>query len=118
MDEPTASLTDADVQRLFAIVRLLRERGVGIVYISHRLEEVFILADRVTVLRDGEFVATKDVADTDQQDLIRMMVGRTIDSLFPKLDAELGDTVLEVRGACPMKMFSATVSSGNSSNSW
>ena len=97
MDEPTASLTDADVQRLFDIVRLLRERGVGIVYISHRLEEVFILADRVTVLRDGEFVATKDVADTDHGDLIRMMVGRTIESLFPKLDAELGDTVLEVR---------------------
>ncbi len=97
MDEPTASLTDADVQRLFAIVRLLRDREVGIVYISHRLEEVFILADRVTVLRDGEFVATKDVADTNQPDLIRMMVGRTIDSLFPKLDAKLGDTVLEVR---------------------
>ena len=61
MDEPTAALTEHDVERLFGIVRLLRARGVGVVYISHRLEEVFLLADRVTVLRDGEFVATKPV---------------------------------------------------------
>ena len=65
MDEPTAALTERDVERLFGIVRLLRSRGVGVVYISHRLEEVFLLADRVTVLRDGEFVATKPVAETD-----------------------------------------------------
>lgn len=64
MDEPTASLSEADVQRLFAIVRKLRERGVGIIYISHRMEEVFTLADRVTVLRDGQYVATKPVRPT------------------------------------------------------
>ncbi len=96
MDEPTAALTEHDVKRLFHIVGLLRERGVGVVYISHRLEEIFVLADRVTVLRDGEYVATKPVAETDNEDLIGMMVGRKIENLFPKLDAELGDPVLEV----------------------
>lgn len=97
MDEPTAALTEADVERLFGIVRKLRERGVGVVYISHRLEEVFELADRVTVLRDGKYVATKAVAETDKDDLITMMVGRTIDALFPKADAKIGEIVLEVK---------------------
>lgn len=97
MDEPTAALSEADVQRLFDIVRLLRERGVGIIYISHRMEEVFLLADRVTVLRDGQYVGTKDVKDTSQDELISMMVGRTIDHLFPKLPTTIGDPILEVR---------------------
>jgi rhamnose transport system ATP-binding protein len=96
MDEPTAALTEHDVERLFRIVRLLRQRGVGIVYISHRLEEVFLLADRVTVLRDGEFVATKPVTDTDHQNLVEMMVGRRIEALFPKVEAKLGPVVLEL----------------------
>jgi rhamnose transport system ATP-binding protein len=96
MDEPTAALTERDVERLFGIVRLLRSRGVGVVYISHRLEEVFLLADRVTVLRDGEFVATKQVADTDRDDLIEMMVGRRIDQLFPKVETKRGEVVLEL----------------------
>jgi rhamnose transport system ATP-binding protein len=96
MDEPTAALTEADVQRLFGIVRLLKERGVGIIYISHRLEEVFVLADRVTVLRDGQYVATKDVKDTTEDELISMMVGRTIENLFPKLETKVGAPVLEV----------------------
>ncbi|MCP4384506.1 MAG: sugar ABC transporter ATP-binding protein [Hyphomicrobiales bacterium] len=97
MDEPTAALTEHDVERLFDIVRLLRDRGVAVVYISHRLEEVFLLADRVTVLRDGAFVATKDVKDTDQSDLIHMMVGRVLDALFPKSEVKIGDVVLEAR---------------------
>lgn len=97
MDEPTAALTEHDVARLFGIVRLLRERGVGVVYISHRLEEIFILADRVTVLRDGQYVATKPVSETDNDDLIEMMVGRRIDQLFPKIEAPVGEPVLEVR---------------------
>jgi rhamnose transport system ATP-binding protein len=90
-------LTEADVERLFDIVRKLRQRGVGIVYISHRLEEVFELADRVTVLRDGGYVATKPVSETTRDDLIGMMVGRTIDALFPKKEVELGEVRLEVR---------------------
>jgi rhamnose transport system ATP-binding protein len=97
MDEPTAALTERDVERLFAIVRLLRARGVGIVYISHRLEEIFLLANRVTVFRDGEYVATKPVSETDRDDLIQMMVGRRIDALFPKIAVPIGEPVLELR---------------------
>jgi rhamnose transport system ATP-binding protein len=98
MDEPTAALTEADVQRLFEIVRLLRGRGVAIIYISHRLAEVFELCDRVTVLRDGQYIDTRPVSATSESDLVSMMVGRTIDNLFPKTEAPIGQTVLEVRG--------------------
>ena len=96
-DEPTAALPEADVLRLFAIVRNLRARGVGVVYISHRMAEIFTLADRVTVLRDGAYVATRRVGDTTEPELIAMMVGRTIDHLFPKPDTTPGAPVLEVR---------------------
>lgn len=98
MDEPTASLVDSDVQRLMAVVRQLRERGVGIVYVSHRLPEIFDLADRVTVLRDGAHVATRHIGEVNEQQLVSMMVGRSIDSLFPKADATIGEAVLEVKG--------------------
>ncbi len=97
MDEPTAALTEHDVQRLFAIVRRLRDRGVGVVYISHRLEEIFVLGDRITVLRDGEHVATRTVAETKPEELIQMMVGRQIDQLFPKETVPIGEPVLEAR---------------------
>ena len=97
MDEPTAALSEADVASLFKTVRLLRERGVGVVYISHKLSEVFALADRVSVLRDGEYIGTQNVADVTEGELINMMVGRTIDQLFPKQEAEVGEVVLEVR---------------------
>ena len=98
MDEPTAALAEHDVKRLFDIVRRLRARGVGIVYISHRMDEIFALADRVTVLRDGEYVGTREVAATDTAELVEMMVGRRIDSLFPKVEVAIGAPVLEVRG--------------------
>ncbi len=97
MDEPTAALSVEDVEQLFSMVHLLRERGVSIIYISHRLNEVFELADRVTVLRDGEYIGTQAVKDTTESQLISMMVGRTIDKLFPKQDADIGEVVLEVR---------------------
>lgn len=97
MDEPTAALTEADVERLFDIMHLLKDRGVAIIYISHRLVEVFEMGDRVTVLRDGKYIGTKAVADTDEGELINMMVGRTIENLFPKLDANIGEVLLEVR---------------------
>lgn len=96
MDEPTAALTEADVERLFGIVRLLRQRGVGIVYISHRLQEVFELADRVTVLRDGQYIGTRPVNEMTEAGLIEMMVGREIKELFPKVQAGIGEVVLEV----------------------
>jgi rhamnose transport system ATP-binding protein len=97
LDEPTAALPEADALRLFAIVRNLRARGVGVVYISHRMAEIFALADRVTVLRDGARVATKPVSATSEPELIAMMVGRAIEQLFPKVAARVGEPVLEVR---------------------
>ena len=115
MDEPTASLTEADVTRLFDIVRRLKARGVGIVYISHRLEEVFQIADRVTVLRDGAYVDRRSVAETSVTELVQMMVGRRIDDLFPKTVAPIGAPVLEARDIVrrPMtKGVSLTVRAG------
>ncbi len=97
MDEPTAALTEYDVTRLFDIVRRLKARGVGIIYISHRMDEIFSIADRVTVLRDGAQVGTRRVADTTPAELVQMMVGRKIESLFPKVAAPIGAPVLEVR---------------------
>lgn len=97
MDEPTAALTESDVESLFNTVRLLRDRGVGIIYISHKLVEVFELADRVTVLRDGAYIGTKNVSETNENELVSMMVGRTIENLFPKQESEIKDVVLEVK---------------------
>ncbi|MBN9433737.1 MAG: sugar ABC transporter ATP-binding protein [Bosea sp.] len=97
MDEPTASLADADVRRLLDVVRRLRERGVAIIYISHRMPEIFALADRVTVLRDGALIGTKDIEEVDDASLVSMMVGRSIDQLFPKVVVPIGAPVLELR---------------------
>jgi len=97
MDEPSATLTTEEVERLFGIVRDLKARGIGVIYISHRLDEVFQIADRVMVLRDGEHVATRPVAEVSRDELIEMMVGRKLDSEFPKRRAEIGPTRLAVR---------------------
>jgi rhamnose transport system ATP-binding protein len=98
LDEPTASLSEREVERLFRMIRDLRGRGVGMIYISHRLEELFQVADRVTVLRDGQVVATHAMADVNPASLIRLMVGRELTAVFPKQDAARGDIVLELRG--------------------
>jgi rhamnose transport system ATP-binding protein len=97
MDEPTAALADADVARLMDIVRRLKSRGVAIVYVSHRMPEIFALADRVTVLRDGARVGTKDIGEVDEGVLVNMMVGRVIDRLYPKKLGESGASILELR---------------------
>jgi rhamnose transport system ATP-binding protein len=97
MDEPTASLAEADVQQLMTIVRRLRDRGVGIVYVSHKLPEIFALADRVSVLRDGNYVGTKAITEVTERSLVSMMVGRSIDQLFPKEEAKIGAPRLELR---------------------
>jgi rhamnose transport system ATP-binding protein len=97
MDEPTASLTAREVDSLFRVIQSLRAEGTGIVYISHRLEEVLALADRVTVLRDGETIGTRLRNETDRAELIRMMVGRDLAAEFPGRACEIGDTVLEVK---------------------
>ena len=96
MDEPTSSLTLHEVDDLFRLVRRLRAEGTAILFISHRLEELSALADRVTVLRDGAYVGTKSMKEVTRDDLIRMMVGRTITNLFPKQDVKAGKVVLKV----------------------
>jgi rhamnose transport system ATP-binding protein len=106
MDEPTAALSPHEVERLFAIVRGLRERGVAIIYISHRLEEVAALADVVTVLRDGQHISTRPAAELSQHEIIRLMVGRSLDALFPKEDAEIGDVVLKAKELTRRGVFS------------
>lgn len=97
MDEPTAALTDADTQSLLQLVRRLRSSGVGIVYVSHRMPEVFALADRVTVLRDGRRVAMRPIGEMDQAHLVSLMVGRAVDQLYPKSSVTRGEAVLELR---------------------
>ncbi len=97
MDEPTALLSDHEVGNLFRLIARLRADGVAIVYISHRLEEIFSIADRITVLRDGETVAVRDAAGVSKAELIHLMVGRSIESVYPKRAVPRGDVALEVR---------------------
>jgi rhamnose transport system ATP-binding protein len=96
MDEPTASLTQKEQHLLFKVVRDLRAQGVGVVYISHRLEEIFALADRVTVLRDGESVGTNLVDALNESQMIRLMVGRDVETIYPQAEHELGEVLLKV----------------------
>jgi rhamnose transport system ATP-binding protein len=97
MDEPTASLTDREVERLFQVIVSLRADGAGIVYISHRLDEIFAIADRITVLRDGESIATRDRVEIERAVLIEMMAGRAVTAVFPKHEVPPGKIALEVR---------------------
>lgn len=97
LDEPTAALTDTEVETLFAILENLRSRGVGMVYISHKLEEVFRMSDRITVLRDGRTVGTYPATDLSRDGVISMMVGREVGEIFPDVTHEFGETVLEVK---------------------
>lgn len=97
LDEPTATLTDREVERLFRLIRELREQGKGIVYVSHRLDELFAIADRATVLRDGRVVGTRSMASLDRPSLIQMMVGREVATLFPKRSIAAGEVILETR---------------------
>ncbi len=97
MDEPTASLTSREQERLFTVVRELRSNNVGVIYISHRLEEIFTLANRVTVLRDGESVGTHPVSGMTEAGLIKLMVGREVAQLYPPTESAPGKTVLSLR---------------------
>jgi rhamnose transport system ATP-binding protein len=97
MDEPTASLSEREVERLFEVIRRLRGDGAGIIYISHRLEEIAAIADRITVLRDGQTVATRNAADVQHGELIHLMVGRELAAVFPKQRVDAGEVALEVR---------------------
>jgi rhamnose transport system ATP-binding protein len=98
MDEPTASLSDQEVDRLFRIIGDLKDQGAGIIYISHRLEELPRIADRVTVLRDGVVIGSRRMGEVSRAELIRMMVGRELSAVFPKSAVPLGETILDIRG--------------------
>jgi rhamnose transport system ATP-binding protein len=99
MDEPTASLTPNEVGRLFVIMRRLREQGAGIIFVNHRIEEVFEVSDRIIVLRDGKLVAESRTEDTDANEVIRHMVGREVEAVFPRArDVSIGDPLLQVSG--------------------
>jgi ABC-type sugar transport system ATPase subunit len=100
MDEPTAMLTEAEIGDLFRVIARLRARGIAVVYISHRLEEVARLADRVTVLRDGRVVQTLLAAEASPQRLVQLMVGREIEDLYPKREVEIGPVLLTAEGIC------------------
>lgn len=96
MDEPTAALSEKDTQTLFNVIRLLKKSGHSIIYISHRLDEIFEITDRVTVLRDGNKIATVNTSETNRDELIRVMVGRELKDMYPKRKVPIGDVVLEV----------------------
>jgi len=105
MDEPTAALTGVEVERLFAVARSLREDGAALVFISHRFEEITALCQRVTIMRDGRHVSTDPLTDLTVDEMVRRMVGRDLDALFPKQDVEPGSTVLQVEGLSREAVF-------------
>lgn len=97
MDEPTSAIPEREVEHLHRMIDKLRDSGVAIIYITHKMDEVFKISDDITVFRDGKHVATRPASDLDRDQLITMMVGRELTNLFPKLDSEIGDVVMEVR---------------------
>jgi ABC-type sugar transport system ATPase subunit len=97
MDEPTSSISQSDADKLMDIIRSLRANGVAVIYISHRLHEIAGIADRITVLRDGELVGTVNNSDVNENDLITMMVGRKLENVYPKREVPIGDVVLSVQ---------------------
>lgn len=105
MDEPTAALTESETEGLFKVINSLREKGVSIVYISHRMEEIFALCDRITILRDGQYIDTKEIKDLTMDDVVQMMIGREIGERFPSRDVKIGDEVLRVEGLSSGKLF-------------
>ena len=105
MDEPTAALTESETEGLFKVIESLRKKGVSIVYISHRMEEIFQLCDRITILRDGSYIDTKEIKDITMDDVVQMMIGREIGERFPKRDVKIGGEVLKVEGLSSGKLF-------------
>ena len=98
MDEPTSSLDNEETERLFQTIRQLKEKGVSVVYISHRMEEIFNICDTVSVFRDGHFIDCKPISQVTEESLISMMVGREVKNVFPKMECEIGDVVFKVEG--------------------
>jgi len=105
MDEPTAALSGVEVDRLFSVARGLRDQGTGVLFISHRFDEVFGLSDRITVMRDGHYISTHNTKDVTIEDIVREMVGRDVDQLFPKELAPIGEPLLTVAGLSRVGVF-------------
>nr|WP_145402363.1 sugar ABC transporter ATP-binding protein [Paenibacillus xylanexedens] len=105
MDEPTAALTEREIQKLFEVIRSLQKNGVSIVYISHRMEEIFTICDRITIMRDGRTVDTKAIPETNFDEVVRKMVGRELTERYPARNPKYGDVVLEVRNASRKGLF-------------
>lgn len=97
MDEPTAALADEEIQILFKIIEELKQKGIAIIYISHRMDEIFQISDRLTVFRDGKYVATKEIQETDYDEVVSLMVGRNVDNLYPKRAYVPGEVVFEAK---------------------
>jgi rhamnose transport system ATP-binding protein len=106
LDEPTAALTATEVDRLFDVIGTLRTQGVAMMFVGHRLEEIFRVSDRITVLRDGALVETVRTTDTTEEDVVRLMVGRSLGSLYERQPAKLGDVMLETRGLTARGLYS------------
>jgi methyl-galactoside transport system ATP-binding protein len=102
LDEPTSSLTENEVNKLFEIMRNLKKQGIGLIYISHKMEEIFEISDYVTVLRDGDYIGTKPTKELTMDKIINMMVGRDLEHRFPQKDHKVGNTVLEVKNLTTM----------------
>ena len=105
MDEPTAALTQSETENLFKVVNSLREKGVSIVYISHRMEEIFELCDRITILRDGTYIDTRYIKDITMDDIVQMMIGREIGERYPARHVQIGGEVIRVEGLTHQKLF-------------
>ncbi len=105
MDEPTSALTNKEIEQLFSIMRRLRENGKSIIYISHKLDEIYEICDRITVYRDGQYIGDGDTKDINVNELIKMMVGREVNEMFPKVTCDIGDVKLEVKNLCYGRKF-------------
>ena len=105
MDEPTAALTERETEKLFAVMHALKDKGVAIVYISHRMEEVFAHCDTITVMRDGYAISSKPTRETNMEQVVRDMVGRSITEYYPGRTNEPGEIVLEVKNFCQDGLF-------------
>lgn len=109
MDEPTSSLTQREIDMLFSIVRTLCKQGIGIIYISHRMEEIFELGDRVTVMRDGQYVGTVNTADTSMDELVSMMVGRKIEDMYGSKEKQVGRVALETKNLSGLRFRNVNI---------
>lgn len=105
MDEPTAALTDREIETLFQTIRELKAKGISFVYISHRMEEIFAICDRITILRDGQYVGVRNIPETNFDEIVAMMVGRELGERFPERKSTIGNTKLEVRNLTVNGLF-------------